>query len=478
MAAGLPLLVPSVDLTKLALTVDEAFVATRLDGHTTLESIAAMVGRDVATIERVVSKLAGLGAVTFSTPKPRPSMSPLPRASIAPERPSMSPTPRPATAPLGTSAASLASAGASPRREGSPLPPTTTAPRSAPAKPAVPPPPRGNGPFVPAGDGPHDYGDYVFSPTVGSDPTDLELETRKRVAYWHDQMDGWSHYQILGLDRKADAKAVKTAYFERSKDWHPDRFRRFKQLGPYGKMVEAIYKRVAMAYKILSDDGSRADYDKSLPRDLSAEDIESLLVEQIQAERDVRREEERLARRLKHNPVLARFGRAKHFYDQAVELEQSGKLAEAMRAAQMATTYDDRKPEFRALFERLRDLAADERVVPYVRRGRHFETMADWEEALSFYEEAVRIAPNNGEVRVRLAYTLLQSGKGADEVMSHAQRAVQLAGEDAESHYVLARCYEERANEKSAKRHYERALELRPGFSEAQKRLKRLKWGF
>lgn len=473
MTDGLPLLVSSVDLTKLALTVDEAFVATRLDGRTTVDAVAAMVGKDAGTVSRIVRKLADLGAVTFQAqaaarpsarstlapPPGRPSMSAPARSSVipveAPKKPSAPPI-RPA-APIAPYASSI----------------TTPTASVAPPAPGTKP-----GPFVPAGDGPHDYGAFVFPSGQLAEPSDLDVEAKKRILYWTNQMDAWSHYQLLGVDRKADAKTIKTAYFDRSKDWHPDRFKRFKSLGVFGKMVESIYKRVSMAYKILGDDAARADYDKALPRDLDATDIEALLLEQIQAERDQRREEERHQRRLKQNPVLARFARAKEFYDQAVELEKAGKLAEAMRAAQMATTYDDRKVEFRALFERLRDLAGDERIIPYIRRGRHFETMADWEEALGFYEEAVRIAPHNGECRVRYAYTLLHAGRPIEEVMPHAQKALQLAGEDAESHYVLARCYEDRGNEKGAKRHYERALELRPGFAEAQKRLKRLKWGF
>ncbi len=480
MTDGLPLLVTSVDLTKLALTVDEAFVATRLDGRTTVDAVAAMVGKDAATVARIVRKLADLGAVTFQAPaRPTASRStfappgPAGRPSVsAPTRSSVfpgSPAPGPSAPPKKPSAP--------PARPGPGLGSVSTpAPGSA-AAPAGGAPPK-PGPFVPNGDGPHDYGNYVFPSGQLSEPSDLDVEAKKRILYWSDQMDAWSHYQLLGVDRKADAKTIKTAYFDRSKDWHPDRFKRFKNLGVFGKMVEAIYKRVSMAYKILGDDSARADYDKALPRDLDAVDIAELLMEQIQAERDQRREEERHARRLKQNPVLARFARAKEFYDQAVELEKGGKLAEAMRAAQMATTYDDRKVEFRALFERLRDLAGDERIIPYIRRGRHFETMADWEEALSFYEEAVRIAPHNGECRVRYAYTLLHAGRPIEEVMPHAQKSLQLAPEDAESHYVVARCYEDRGNEKGAKRHYERALELRPGFAEAQKRLKRLKWGF
>ena len=448
MSDGLPALSAGVDITRLPLTAEDAMVVTRIDGRTRVEELAKLIGKKPADVERIVQKLVGLGAVVMKAPPPQ-------RSSLG-APPARTPPPE-FGSPLPSSASKF---GSIKRPEPSPTP----------TKPP-------EGPKIPVGDGPHEYGAYVFAPTYFAEPGDLEVDVRKKVVFTDEHMGGWTHYQLLGIDPKADAHAIKQAYFSRSKEWHPDRFRRYKQLGTFAKRIEGIYKRMHLAYKVLCDDEMRVEYDATIPKPVLY-DVEDILREQIQAERDTRREEEARDRRLKKNPILARFAKAAHFHAEALELEKAGKISEAMRSAQMATTYDDRKPEVRALYERLRDLAGDERIVPYMRRGKHHETMAEWDEALSFFEEAVRIAPNNPEARLRYAYTILHAGRPVDEVQPHAQRALQLAPSEAESHYVMARCYEERGNEKGAKRHFEKALELRPAFAEAQKRLKRLKWGF
>jgi tetratricopeptide (TPR) repeat protein len=149
-----------------------------------------------------------------------------------------------------------------------------------------------------------------------------------------------------------------------------------------------------------------------------------------------------------------------------------------MRTAQMAVTYDDRKPEYQELFARTRDAASIERVGPMLKRARHLESMTEWDHAIDRYQEIVEMVPGQAEARLRLAACMLYGQRPVSEVMPHAQRAVGLLPNEAEAHYILARCYEDVANEKGARRHYERALELRPGYAEAQKKLKRLRWGF
>ncbi len=406
-----PTLRPGVDLTRLNVSVEEAFIATRVDGRAKPSEIASMVGKSTAEVQAVLRRLAALGVVGWD-----------------------------------------GAIGVSSRPSGS-------------AKPA-------------SADEPVSYGNYIFSIALMGEPGELDAETRKRILFTHDHLATWSYYEVLGIERDADEKTIKKGYFDRSKEFHPDRFRRFQSLGSFKKLIDEVYRRVGEAYRILTDEEQRAVYNQSLPPEPNLAGIEDILREQVQAERDERRGEERRRRRIETNPILQRFKRAKGFFEQAKELEAVGKLGEAMRAAQMATTYDDRKPEYLELFQRLRDAAGDERIVPYLKRGRAKESLTEWSEAIEMYEEAVRIAPGNPEARVRLAYTLIAAGRPGDTVMPHAQRAVGMAPEDPESHYVLARCYEETGNEKSAKRHYQKALELRPNYSEAKKRLSRLRWGF
>ncbi len=66
---------------------------------------------------------------------------------------------------------------------------------------------------------------------------------------------GTDYYGILGVARDADEKALKKAYRELSKKYHPD-------LNPDDPSAEDKFKQVATAYAVLSDPEKRARYDR------------------------------------------------------------------------------------------------------------------------------------------------------------------------------------------------------------------------
>ena len=94
------------------------------------------------------------------------------------------------------------------------------------------------------------------------------------------------------------------------------------------------------------------------------------------------------------------------------------------------------------------------------------------------FEEAVRIAPEHGPARLRLAFNLAMGRRDPDEASSHAQKAAQLLPSEPEAHFVLGLCYEKAGLEKAAIRAFAKAVELKPNYSDAKKRLRSLKWGF
>ncbi len=61
------------------------------------------------------------------------------------------------------------------------------------------------------------------------------------------------YYELLGVPRDADAKAIKSAYHKLAMKWHPDR-----NASPE---AEERFKAIAKAYAILSDPQKRARYD-------------------------------------------------------------------------------------------------------------------------------------------------------------------------------------------------------------------------
>jgi tetratricopeptide (TPR) repeat protein len=145
--------------------------------------------------------------------------------------------------------------------------------------------------------------------------------------------------------------------------------------------------------------------------------------------------------------------------------------------AQTALTFDVR-PEYEEAIERLKVLAGEHRIGPYMRKGAALEAMCNWEESIQAFSEVVRLSPEHGPGRLRLAYNLMMGAQDPHEASAHAQKAAALLPDDPEAHFVLGMCYEKSGMDKAALRAYSRAIELRPSYVEVKKRLKKLKWGF
>lgn len=63
------------------------------------------------------------------------------------------------------------------------------------------------------------------------------------------------YYDILGVDRNADAETLKRAFRDRALKYHPDR-------NPDNPEAEQKFKEVAQAYEVLSDPKKRGQYDR------------------------------------------------------------------------------------------------------------------------------------------------------------------------------------------------------------------------
>ncbi len=68
-------------------------------------------------------------------------------------------------------------------------------------------------------------------------------------------MEKRDYYEVLGVDRGADADAVKKAYRKLAMQFHPDR-------NPGDTEAEARFKEAAEAYEVLKDKSKKAAYDR------------------------------------------------------------------------------------------------------------------------------------------------------------------------------------------------------------------------
>ena len=74
---------------------------------------------------------------------------------------------------------------------------------------------------------------------------------------YHDQCDGKSHYDTLGVSRGSSGKVITKKYRELAKKLHPDKNKH--DPGAQEKFIE-----VSEAYEVLSNVNSRKDYDYEL----------------------------------------------------------------------------------------------------------------------------------------------------------------------------------------------------------------------
>ncbi len=82
---------------------------------------------------------------------------------------------------------------------------------------------------------------------------------RTRVDYLHQHLADLDYFQLLDVPRGATLTQIKDAYFQRSMEFHPDRFMRLEDEELKVRNYE-IYKRMTEAFRVLTQPESRAAY--------------------------------------------------------------------------------------------------------------------------------------------------------------------------------------------------------------------------
>ena len=261
-----PILRVAADVRALPLSPLEGFVLSRVDGACTVADIADLTGQTAEQCYEVLERLVALEAVDWAdgaTSLPRTSR----KVSVAAQPAVRTPaegTARPASLPHGASVREPSSSRPrsdhrseppSVRSERRPAdamrPPTSEAPVATPSAPRA-----------------------VAEP---DDEIELPHERRKQIDELWTALALLDHYEVLGVSPQADRAAIKRAYFEKSKLFHPDTAFR-KKVGPYRGKMEAIFTRLTEAEGVLGRPKLRAEYDAYLASLGATKEVEQTLV--------------------------------------------------------------------------------------------------------------------------------------------------------------------------------------------------------
>ena len=91
---------------------------------------------------------------------------------------------------------------------------------------------------------------------------EIPVEAQRRVLLFEAGLER-PYHELLGVGAGVDSKAIKRAYFQLSKEYHPDRYYR-REIGPYAEKLDRIFKKIVEAYELLMDPTTRAELELSM----------------------------------------------------------------------------------------------------------------------------------------------------------------------------------------------------------------------
>ncbi len=215
---------PGFDPLKAAVGPEEYFVLSRIDGTQTLREVLLATGLSVERGVAIVQRLRSIGALLL----PGETSAPAPTAMPVGGRSRVASTP-PRTATVGTPAR----APVAPMR--APAGTATIAVKAAPAP--------GHDITLP-----QPTSDEISALTELNELDDTE---RRLILAIGRLADGRDPHALLGVPNPSDTRELKRAYFNLSKEIHPDRYYGM-QLGSFGPRLASAFESVSRAYARLT----------------------------------------------------------------------------------------------------------------------------------------------------------------------------------------------------------------------------------
>lgn len=294
-----------------------------------------------------------------------------------------------------------------------------------------------------------------------NESVDLPLD-RKRDILEREALLGRDHWTVLGLKPGASAEAVKAAYFQASRLFHPDRYYG-KNLGSYQSRLERIFHRLSEAHSALSEALKGMS---TAPSGSGG----------AHGEVDRQRAEERRARLARH-PYLARGARAASLMAEAEKHMAAAAPQKAMRLLAKAqklggSRVSAKAPALQAQASRQQNA---QRAEEQMQHGRHAVEARDSVRAAEAYGRAAELDPSRAEAAYEAARWIVRANGKLTEARTLAQRAVELRPDHLPSLLTLADICVRLGMASVARRNLEAVLAREPRNAEARALLRQLR---
>jgi curved DNA-binding protein CbpA len=296
----------------------------------------------------------------------------------------------------------------------------------------------------------------------------ISVELQRRILEFEQQLER-PYHELLGVERNADTKEIKRAYFRLSREYHPDRYFR-RQIGHFGARLERIFRKVAEAYELLSDPTTRAEIERSLAsmpgpaegeyRSVAPAGPGERVGPQPRGYRvpDRMQNLERLRSRFKIPPKLLaeRRIKARQLFQAARVSAHEGRYLEAAQSMRLAIAFDPWEQQYKTGFSDIQGRVHAARAEELLRQAGDASAQG---EALHLLEEALHYRPCDVETLKR-AVALCVDLRELEKAREYAEQLVEIEPEVAAHLAKLAGVLRRQGVREKAAMALERAAKL------------------
>jgi curved DNA-binding protein CbpA len=304
---------------------------------------------------------------------------------------------------------------------------------------------------------------------------EIPVELQQRILDFEGELER-PYHEILGVDRDADERAIKRAYFKLSKDFHPDRYFG-REIGAFAARLDRIFKKVALACELLMDPTTRAEIERALrsaPPEPATQGPAGVAAPPSKLGKREMLERLRRQVRIPEKILTERRFKARQFCDAARVAQHKGNWKGAASCIRLAIAFDPWTDEYKEAFAEVLAEVNRLRAAELFEEARGAWDEHSGREALRLFEEAIHYRPSDPRTHDRAAQVALEIEK-LDRAREYADRACELAPEVAAYHLTRGRVLCGQGLHEKAREALETASKLDPDDSTARKELKRLR---